>query len=193
MKRFWIVMLIGTLFFCPACATREVRDDFAGATAQRLATYSLDHLMEKLPQADLSRLSGKTVFLESHFVLENRDPSLAAYAKRRLELALLKQSRCRLTERPEDADRRLVVFFTSIGTDREKAGFTTPEFLLPGFAGTTRIDLLSLDMYHGISELYYYILDENNQVLAQSDKIKSVVRTDKIALPIVSIPVSNLK
>jgi hypothetical protein len=184
------IALTLTLCVCFSCSSRQVVEDFNGSTAQRLTTYSVDALMEKLPDEHFSTVSGKRVHLECAFL----DNTLATdYARRRLEMELVERYGCTFVETPETADILLRFFFNSIGTDVDHAGFRTPEFALPGMPGLPAINLLTIDMFHGVAECYYYILDNDQQVLAKGDRVKAVVRSDKIGLPIVSIPVTHLE
>ena len=97
-----------------------------------------------------------------------------------------------LVTTPESADMVLHIFFNAIGTDKDKSGLKTPDFVIPGEIGAVSIDIITLDMYHGISELYYYIVDQKSMVITRGDKIRSTVRTDKLSFPIISIPVNTL-
>lgn len=168
-----------------ACSTRQVVDGLAGATEQRLITHSIDKLMNNLPAEDFSQLSTKKVYLVSHFINKKELANLTDYAVSLLKSELEEKYQCLMVEDVTRADFELIVFFTSLGTDRDVAGFTLPPLLLPGTAGAITIDILALDMYHGVTELYHYIKDRTNQVMVKGEKIKAVVRTDKLALPII--------
>lgn len=188
MKTLSIASILMTAFFC-SCATRGVHDQYFGATEQRLMTHSIDKLLKELPEKDFNPLKGQTIFLECYFPV---DKEILAYAKKRFEMELMEKYACKLAETPEGAEKILNVFFTAIGTDQDKMGFSTPEFMVPGASGTVTIDLISLDMYHGVSELYYYIIDPKTLAAVRGDKIKAIIRTDKLALPIISIPINTL-
>ncbi len=190
MRNLWSVLTMVLVCCCWSCSTREVVDDFSGSTAQRLTTYSVDAAMEKLPEEPLSLLTEKRVHLECAFA--EAMPAID-YARRRLEVELIERYDCTLVESPEEAEILLRFFFNSLGTDAEHAGFQTPEFSLPGVPVVPGIDILTLNMFHGITECYYYILDANRQVLAKGDRVKAVIRSDKIGLPIISIPVTHLE
>ena len=99
--------------------------------------------------------------------------------------------KCRLVDDPADAEMEAYVFFTSLGTDIDKFGLSTPELAIPG-VGVSSIDLLALEMFHGISELYYYIEDDKGQIIAKSDMIKTTVRNDSLALPLITIPLNTV-
>ncbi len=183
----WPMVMVCCLW---SCTTRQVVDDFSGSTAQRLTTYSVDAVMDKLPGDSLSMLTDKQVHLECLFLEES--PAVG-YARRRLEMELIQRYRCTFVETPEEADFLLRFFFNSVGTDVDYAGFRTPEFALPGMPGMAGIDLLTLDMYHGVAECYYYLLDSDQKVLAKSGRVKAVIRSDKVGLPIISFPVTHLE
>jgi hypothetical protein len=190
MRKLWSVLPMALACCLWSCTTRQVVDDFQGSTAQRLTTYSIDAVMDKLPDDPLSLLADKRVHLECAF--PEATPAID-YARRRLEMELIHRYDCALVASPEEADLLLRFFFNSIGTGVDQAGFRTPEFALPGMGGMAGIDLLTLDMFHGVSECYYYILDRERKVLAKSDRIKAVIRSDKVGLPIISFPVTHLK
>ncbi|MEN8264431.1 MAG: hypothetical protein ABFR82_13315 [Nitrospirota bacterium] len=179
-----ILMLISS-----SCATRGIHDKYLGATEQRLITQSIDKLIKKLPEQDFSILKGKKIYLECYFL---EDSEFLKYAKKRIELELMEKYNGTLFAEPESADMVLHVFFNAIGTDQDKAGFKTPDFIIPGVGGAVSIDIITLDMYHGISELYYYIIDQKNMVITRGEKIRSTVRTDKLSFPIISIPINTL-
>lgn len=189
MRNLWRVLMMVLVCCCWSCSTRQVVDDFHGSTAQRLTTYSVDAAMEKLPEEPLSLVTGKRVHLECVFA--EAMPAID-YARGRLEMELVERYDCMLVASPEEAEILLRFFFNSVGTDAEHAGFQTPAFSVPGVPGIPGIDLLTLDMFHGITECYYYILDANRRMLAKGDRVKAVIRSDKIGLPLISIPVTHL-
>lgn len=47
-------------------------------------------------------------------------------------------------------------------------------------------------MFHGITELYYYITDADERIIAKSDHIKKRIRNDSLSLPIITIPLSTV-
>ncbi|MFP4226403.1 MAG: hypothetical protein ACLFRF_06710 [Desulfobacterales bacterium] len=53
-------------------------------------------------------------------------------------------------------------------------------------------DLLSLEMFHGITELYYYIVDDREQIVAKSEVIQTRIRNDSLALPLITIPINTV-
>lgn len=182
------IMLLLTLFVC-SCSTRGIHDQYFGATEQRLLARSIDKLMLSLPEEDFKPLTGKQIQLVCHFVENN---TALQYAKDRLELELREKYQAGIVKGSEDADAIIQVFFTALGTDQDDFGLKTPEFIMPGSASTVSINLITLDMYHGVSELYYYIIDQKNPKITRSERIKATIRTDKLALPIISIPINTL-
>lgn len=146
---FCLVMLLTAT--C-SCATREVVDKFKGSTAQRLTTYSIDRSIQKLPEKDFSLLKNKKVYFECHFIEEIKAMD---YLEKRLEMELMDKYGCELTSDESDAQMSLQVFVNSLSAEKDKAGFQTPDLVLPGVGGLSSIDIITYDMYHGITELYY--------------------------------------
>ncbi len=189
MKNYISGVLLIMMLITSSCATRGIHDKYMGATEQRLITQSIDKLIKKLPEKDFSLLKGHRIYFECYFL---EDTESLKYAKKRIELELIEKYNGTIVADTESADMVLHVFFNAIGTDRDKAGLKTPDFFIPGAGGAVSIDIITLDMYHGISELYYYIIDRNNMVITRGDKVLSIVRTDKLAFPIISIPINTL-
>lgn len=181
--------IILALLVMVSCATRQVMDNYSGATEQRLVAHSVNKIMEQLPEEDFNVLSEESVFVTCLFLNESET---LAYARNRMKMALVEKYGCRLVDDPEQAKFRLTVFFTALGTDFDKLGITTPEMVLPVMGGAFSIDVIALEMYHGVSELYYYIQDPAGTVIAKGDMLKQVVRNDTLVLPILTIPVSRL-
>lgn len=183
------LVLLTVMFLTSSCSTRGVHDKYFGATEQRLVTHSLDQLVSKLPEKDFMPFKAQKIYVECHF-LEKNIP--LAYALKRIQMELIQKYACTVVESPESADVIYDFFFTALGTDQDSFGFTTPEFLLPS-VGVVSIDLITLDMYHGVSELYYYITQPDAGNVFRGERIRSIIRTDKLALPIISIPISTLR
>ena len=182
------LLLIIFLILMTACSTRQVIERYHGSTAQRLTSHSVNDMIAAIPEKDFSRLKNKPVYLECYFL---NDIEPLAYAKKRLELELMDKYQCRLVNAPADAEMQVYVFFTSLGTDSDKFGLRTPEIAIPGM-GLSSIDLLSLEMFHGITEFYYYIVDDKEQIVAKSDVIQTRVRNDSLALPVITIPINTV-
>ncbi len=185
-----IVSILSFTFLNIACSTRGVHDQYFGATEQRLVTHSLDQLISMLPEEDFMPFKDQNIYVECHFLEENVP---LKYALKRIKLELVQKYSCTVVDSLDAADVIYDFFFTALGTDQDNIGFKTPEFMIPGAAGTVSIDLISLDMYHGVSELYYYITDSKNNMVTRGERIHSIIRTDKLSLPIISIPISTLK
>lgn len=193
MKRSILYFSLVIVVLFSGCSTREVHNLLLGATEQRLITHSINKLMAALPHKDFDKLKGNKVFLESFFIMANNQQPLKTYADKRLEMELITKFNCTLVPSAADADICLRVFYTSIGTDRDQFGLTMPPVVIPGFPGTSGGPLLAVDMYHGISEMYYYIMAKNSNQKWRGDKLKAVIRTDSFATPFFSFPVTNLK
>ena len=194
MRRLFCLLLL--VLLCAGCSTRGLNDRYASATAQRLVSQSLDKLIKGLPETDLQRLAGQQVYLQSHFIepLEvefGEGSSLLEFADQRLRLELLERYACRFVSSADKADYQLHFFFNAIGTDHDSLGLATPQLYLPGL-GTTQIDFIAVEMFHGVSEGYYYLIDREQAETWRGELQKARVRTDRLDLPFISIPLSTL-
>jgi len=178
---FLVVMVLG------GCSSRQVQDSMVGSTAQRLVTHSIDQLMAKLPASDFEPLRGKSIILETHFV---ENGPLKDYADERLAVALNERFDIKIATSPLSVDALLKVFYTSLGTDQELAGFYLPLGIIPGQDPESRINLISLEKFHGVTELYYYMLEDGE--LSRGPTLISRTRTDALGLPIITVPISRL-
>jgi hypothetical protein len=183
------LLIISFLLIFQSCSTREILPDYSGSTEQRLTSHSIRKLIQSLPEKDFSLLRDKKVYLECFF-LEKKEP--LNYAAKRLEFELIDKYNCKMVQDKNDSQVGVHIFFTSMGTDKDKFGLSTPEFILPGVGAISSIDLIALDMFHGITELYYYITDSNEKVITKSSPLKMTVRNDSLALPIITIPISSV-
>lgn len=183
-----VVLAAVVLTLLTACSARQEGKSFQGSTEQRLVTHSIDRLMGLLPEEDLKLLEGQKVHLGTHFVV---DSQVVKYASARLALELQERFQVRLVEKPE-ADYVLDMFFTSLGTDREARGISIPIVNLSDPEQSTSINILAVDMYHGLAEGYFYLTDVAQGSVVKRGKIKSRVRTDNFATPIFSLPVNHL-
>jgi len=181
------IMLLLVLMVLGGCSSRQVQDSMTGSTAQRLVTHSIDELMEKLPASDFEPLRGKSIILETHFV---KVGPLKDYADERLMVALDERFGIRAAVDPSTADAVLKVFYTSLGTDQELAGFYLPLGVIPGQDTESRINLISLEKFHGVTELYYYMVEGGE--ISRGPTLISRTRTDALGLPIITIPISRL-
>lgn len=183
--RLIVPVLLCTLL--SACGSRQVQDSLAGATGQQLMTHSIDDLMRQLPEKDFSAHSGARVHIRSHFI---QHPSVRLYADRRLALELRRRFDIEVVDRIDDAEMRLEVFYTALGTDQDQRGFFVPVGFLPGVAESAQVDLITLQQFHGIAEMYYYFGPNGTE--RRSPVLRARTRTDAIGLPIIRIPVSSI-
>jgi hypothetical protein len=170
------------------CAARQTQDSLTGATAQRLVSHSVDRLAERLPDGDFEPLAGKRLRIESHFVA---DPALREYADRRLAIALRRRFGVEVVRGLQEADSVLNVFYTALGTNRDTKGFFLPLGYLPGLDAEYQIDLITLEQFHGVAELYYFVGPTG--IEARGPVLQSRTRTEAIGLPIITIPINDVK
>ncbi len=197
MSRLFIILVVTLLI--GGCSTRGLNDHYASVTEQRLVTQSLDKLVKALPEGDFTVLQDKSVFLQAYFIEQPVYPeahmaeqsSLLAYAKQRLKLELMKKYSCRLVEDLEEADYQVHFFFNAIGTDQDSLGISTPEIIWPGVGGM-QVDLIALEMFHGVTEGYYYIVDSQQNSTLRGPLQKARIRTDRLNLPFFSLPLNTL-
>ncbi len=169
------------------CAARQVQDSLAGSTAQRLVTHAIDDLVSKLSPDDFEPLRGQQLYINSNFIEYH---SLRHYADRRLAVELENRFGIHLAEDRLTADQVLNVFYTSLGTDQGLLGFFIPLGFVPGFEEGTRINLITLEQFHGVAEMYYFLGPAGNG--QRSDTIQARTRTDALGLPIITIPITNI-
>ena len=169
------------------CAAREATDNLSGSTAQKLVTYSIDDLVEALPEDDFASWSGKRVFVKSHFVANE---AVQAYADQRLAVALERRFGINVIDLPLTADATLNVFYTSLGTDRDSQGFSLPLGFMPGLDPAARINLITLERFQGVAEMYYFVGETGVETRGQV--IQARTRTDSLGLPIITIPINNI-
>ncbi|GGY81537.1 hypothetical protein [Marinobacter zhanjiangensis] len=170
------------------CSTRQLTDNLEGSTAQRLVTHSVDDLIGKLPQEHLSGLRGQRVYLETHFL---HTSGVKNYADKRLALALQRRFGAQLVDSEAEADQIMTVFYNSLATDQSDFGFSIPLGFIPGTGANAKINIITLEKYHGIAEMYYFLGPTG--VEHRSATLQAVVRTDALGLPLITIPISNLK
>jgi hypothetical protein len=178
-------MLIALTFV--GCSTRNLTSNLNGSTAQRLVTHSIDDLIAEIPQEALVGLKGKRVHLITHFVHAS---DVKNYADKRLALALQRRFGARLVDSAAEADQVMTVFYNSLATDQSDFGFSIPLGFVPGADASTKINIITLEKYHGIAEMYYFIGPTG--VEKRSATLQAVVRTDALGLPFITIPISNL-
>jgi len=183
-----MVVLLGILLVLSGCSARQLQDSLTGSTAQRLVTHAIDDLAEHLPERDFEPLRGSRLVIRSHFV-ERSD--LREYADQRLAVELGSRFGIEVVEDVLMADQVLNVFYTSLGTDRGLRGFYLPLGFVPGVDEATRINLVTLEQFHGVAQMYYYLGETGSE--QRSAILTSRKRTDAIGLPIITIPVSTIE
>jgi hypothetical protein len=184
------LILLVALLVLGGCSTRQIVDRLEGATAQRLVTYSIDRMISELPEAPLNRLQGQRVWMNAHFI--RNDPMLD-YAVARLQAEINQRHAVTWAENAATAEQVIDVFFTSLGTDKDSFGISLPiPTTLTTDQGFGRIDVIAMDMFHGVSEVFFYIRDAQNQQVVKSERYKTQIRTDKLSLPIMTIPINTL-
>jgi hypothetical protein len=176
-----------TLVGLTGCSTRQLQDSLTGSTAQRLVTHSIDDLVKQLPESDFDNMRDQFVYVESHFV---EDSPLKEYADERLAVELRQRFGARLVDNQEEAEWLVNVFYTSLATDRSDFGISIPLGFVPGVSETAKINVITLEKFHGISELYYFVGHSGSET--RSDTYQAVVRTDALGLPLITIPISNV-
>lgn len=159
-----------------------------GSTAQRLVTLSLDRFIESLAaQPEVSALKGRTIHLGVHFL---KDHQLIDYANRLLNAQLQIIHDIQVVDPSESAAFEIDVFFNSIGTDSDDFGLTIPTLGLATTSDGT-IDLLALDMFHGITEGYAIVKTDNGSI-KRTDRLLARIRRDNVATPVISFPLNQV-
>lgn len=191
-NRFVFVFLLVLL---AGCSTRGLNDRYASVTEQRLVTQSLDKLIRALPQEDFNPLRWQTVYLRAYFIENSTSDepkaSLLEFAQQRLRMELIEKFSCSVIEDSSVAAYQVHFFFNAIGTDQDRLGITTPQLFLPG-VGVSQIDFFAVEMFHGVSEGYFYIVDQQQARTVRGTLQKARVRTDRLNLPFISIPLNTL-
>ncbi len=182
-----LLIAILVLALLAGCGSRQLQDSLVGSTAQRLVTYSIDDLVRQLPDGDFAAHSGQRMHLESHFI---QHPDLLAYADDRLSVELANRFDIEVVDADEPADAKLNVFYTSLGTDQGYHGFYVPLGFIPGMSETARVNLVTLEQFHGVAEMYYYIGETGSE--QRGDVIQARTRTDALGLPIITVPISTI-
>lgn len=171
------------------CSTRQVSSTLEGSTAQRLVTYSLDQFIEDLTeQPEISALEGETVHLGVHFL---SDHPLMGYATRLISAQLNITHDIRVAAPADDSDYELDVFFNSMGTDSDDFGLSVPSFGL--VASAESINILALDMYHGVTEGYAIVTSTDDGTLQKTERVLARIRKDKVSTPIIDFPLNQVE
>lgn len=185
-----LISLISLTLFVSACSTRQAGERFTGATEQRLVTYSIRDMAKEMAKEPISVIRDKAIVFESHFVIHNQ---VQLYAEERIKTELIEKYNVRFVDADDpNASYKLKFFFTSLGTDRDQAGFSLPIINLAEPERSTSISLLAVDMYHGIAECNYFLEDLTENRLLKTGKINARVKTDKFTTPIFGFPISDI-
>ena len=176
--------------FMSACSTRESAEQYRGSTSQRLLSYSINELMLQLPDSSFAEFNTAPIFVRVHFI--SRSQALV-YAEQRLKMELTSRFKLNLVDSPSQADIELDFFFTSLGTDQDVYGLSIPIFWVSTDGEPPSLDILAVRMYHGVSEMYYYIKNNKTGVTTAHDGSIARSRSDKFSTPFFSFPIDSLK
>lgn len=170
-----------------ACSTRDLQGSLGGSTAQRLVTHSIDDLIRSINDEKLDQLKGQKVFINSYFL---SDSPLKNYADQRLAIELKSRFGIEIVTSQEKSDQVMTAFYTSLGTDLDNFGIAIPFGYVPGVAENTQLNIITLEKFHGIAEMYYYIGETGTE--NRSKVLQAKVKTDALGLPFITIPLSNI-
>ena len=185
LQRILFTLILTTLV--TGCSTRQLQGSLQGSTAQRLVTHSIDDMIGAIDGEKLEALTGQKVFLRSYFL---KDAPLKAYADERLSLELSKRFGADMVETQGEADAVMTVFYTSLATDLDNFGITIPVGSVPGLESYSDLNVFSLEKFHGVSEMYYFVGPTGTE--HRSKVIHAKVKTDALGLPFITIPLSNI-
>ena len=171
------------------CSTREVVDPLAGSTAQRLVTYSLDQFIDELmAQPEIAEMQGESVALGVYFLSEH---PLMEYATRLITAQMQLTHDIKVAAPDESPALGLDVFFNSIGTDNDDFGLSVPTL---GFGGSAdSVNILALDMYHGITEGYAIVTSADSGGIEKTERVLARIRRDNVSTPVIDFPVNQLE
>ena len=184
-SRLFIILI--TLGFLSACSTRDIQHELSGSTAQRLIAHSIDDLISQLDDPNLEQLNRQKLFINSYFLAEH---PLKHYADKRLAVEMTKRFGADVVSTQAESDQVLTVFYTSLATDFDNFGISIPFGYIPGVDDSTTLNILTLEKFHGISEMYYYVGPTGTE--NRSKVVQAKVRTDALGLPFITIPLSNI-
>lgn len=149
------ICFIATICFTmSACSTRESADQYRGSTSQRLLTYSINELVSDLPDNSFTELGSQSIYVRTHFISKTE---ALVYAEQRLKMELASRFKLNLVDSAAEADIEFDFFFTSLGTDQDVYGLSVPVFWVSTDGEMPSLDILAVRMYHGVSEMYYFI------------------------------------
>jgi len=170
------------------CTTRQVSDTLEGSTAQRLVTLSLDKFIKELiQQPEIKALSDTPIQLRVHFL---KDHQLINYATQLIALELQLTHNVSIASTDDTVDVEVDVFFNSIGTDSDDFGLTIPTLGVVT-SGDGTIDILALDMFHGITE-GYAVVQGNDGSIQKTNRVLARIRRDQVSTPIINFPLNQV-
>lgn len=184
-----VIVAILSTFVMAGCSTRQVVDPLSGSTAQRLVTYSLNRFIEELmAQPAIAEMRGESVVLGVHFLSEH---PLIDYATRLITAEMQLTHDIKVAAPDESPTLGLDVFFNSIGTDNDDFGLSVPTL---GLAGSSEsINILALDMYHGITEGYAIVTSADGGSIRKTERVLARIRRDNVSTPIIDFPLNQLE
>tara|TARA_R110001592_G_scaffold362313_1_gene675742 strand:- start:15629 stop:16237 length:609 start_codon:yes stop_codon:yes gene_type:complete len=184
---FRISICIFTFFSITACSTRDVQSELNGSSAQRLISHSIDDLVSKLDDTHLNDLKNQKVYINSYFIDNSH---FKDYADQRLALELQARFGATIVATQAESNQVMTVFYTSLATDFDSFGISIPFGYVPGVDESTRLNILTLEKFHGVSEMYYYLGPTGTE--NRSKVIQAKVKTDALGLPFITIPLSTV-
>jgi len=133
-------------------------------------------------------LAGQRVQLGVYFLEEH---PLTDYSQRLIDTQLQLTHGIGVADAGEPSAAELDVFFNSMGTDNDQFGLTLPTLGLT--PGASSIDLLALDMYHGITEGYAMIRSAADGGIQKTERVLARIRRDNVSTPIINFPINQLE
>lgn len=183
-----LAVLFVSALVLAGCSTRQVSSTLEGATAQRLVTLSLNKFIEGLADTpEITALEGKTVKLGVHFL---EDHQLIDYATRLLTVQLQIIHGIVIADLGAAAEFEVDVFFNAVGTDSDDFGLTVPTLGLATTSDGT-INILALDMFHGITE-GYAIIKADSGTIQKTERVLARIRRDNVSTPIFDFPLNQV-
>lgn len=183
----WAVIVIAVLVLA-GCSTRQVSPTLEGSTAQRLVTLSINKFIQSLAQQpEIKSLEGKDIHLGVHFL---KDHQLLDYATQLLAAELQIIHSIKIVSAEEPAEFDVDVFFNSIGTDSDDFGLSIPTLGVVTTADGT-IDILALDMFHGITEGYAIVKADTGSI-TKTERVLARIRRDNVSTPFLNFPLNQV-
>ena len=80
-----------------------------------------------------------------------------------------------------------------LGTDQDTFGFAIPIVDIFDVSQQVTVDLMAVDMYHGITEGKIYVTEVGSGTVEAPDQVLARVRTDIVSTPVFDFPVNTLE